>query len=48
MADEYQFSERLQDILKGIDQDELNGAFQDCMRGFKNSAKAMEITPDDK
>jgi hypothetical protein len=50
VADEDQFFECLQEILRGIDQEELNGVFQAWMRRVQkvSQGKAMETTSDDK
>jgi hypothetical protein len=50
LADEDQFSERVQGVLRGLDQQELNRIFQASVRRVQevSEAKAMEATSDDK
>jgi hypothetical protein len=50
VVDEDQFFESLQEILRGIDQEELNGVFQTWMRRVQEviQGKAMETTSYDK
>jgi hypothetical protein len=50
LADEDQFLESLQEILRNIDQEELNGVFQAWMRRVQeiSQSKTMEIMSDDK
>jgi hypothetical protein len=50
VADENQFFERVQEILKSIDQEELNGVFQVWTRRVQavSQVRAMETTPNDK
>jgi hypothetical protein len=50
VADEDEFVEYLQEILRDIDQEELNGIFQAWMRRVQevNQSKAIETTSDDK
>jgi uncharacterized protein YecT (DUF1311 family) len=50
VADEDQFFECMQSILRDMDQEELNGIFQAWMRRLQevSQGKAMETTSDDK
>jgi hypothetical protein len=50
VADEDQFFESMQEILRDIDQEELNGVFQVWVQRFQEVSqnKAMETTSDDK
>jgi hypothetical protein len=50
LADEDQFLECLQGILRGLDQQKLNRVFQASVRRVQevNEGKAMEATSDDK
>jgi hypothetical protein len=50
VADEDQFFESLQEILRNIDQKELHGVFQALVRRVQkaNQSKVMETTSDDK
>jgi hypothetical protein len=50
VTDDDQFLECLQEILRSIDQEELNGIFQTWMRLIQevNEGKAMETTSDNK
>jgi hypothetical protein len=49
MADEDQFLDSLQEILRSIDQEELNGIFQASMRRVQkiSQGKAMDTMSDD-
>jgi hypothetical protein len=48
VADEDQFFESLPEILRDIDQEELNDVFQAWMQRIQEVSKAMEIRSDDK
>jgi hypothetical protein len=49
VADKGQFFECLREILRGIDQEDLNGVFQAWMRRLQevSQGKAMETPSDD-
>jgi hypothetical protein len=48
LADEDQFVECLQEILRSLDQQESNGVFQAWVQRSQEVTKAMETTSDDK